>query len=149
MLNGKLAHFSHYKAKGIVMTVVAFLICVCSTCAIDTLRVADVFVLQSIPVVPNADIAIEGRNFNLTEFGFSTAVVYYVDRGSSEVTTFYREEMSKRGWDLIRMGRMTINYCLMFQRFGVLKVSIAIYGGGERTKVIIDTREHEDCEILL
>jgi hypothetical protein len=103
--------------------------------------IPDVLTLRSVPVPSDAEVVIDGRDFIFTEFGFENKVMYYTDQPWPEVVAFYREEMSRRGWQLAEEKTKQfpdgVWICMGFTWHKVITVGIRIDGyqvndGGEQ-----------------
>jgi len=152
-----------YKSKGCLTGLVlgASLICLAGLLVCGWgLQVPGLWALQNVPVVPGADMQIDGRQAYLTEFGFETKMLYYVQRPLPEVADFYKQEMTERNWKLDQEYSRTVggiilypgdsdeyyhNACLVFSRTPMfianVRLSEVITNGIvlSKTTVIVDT----------
>ncbi len=127
--NGHLSNALELLAM-VLSTAAGFALVLCSCVAWYT-RLPAALVLGNLPVLPDATIYADGRRLYVTEFGFETAVDYRTSRPQPEVTAFYREEMSKRGWTLVKdevTGGNIGRECLIFRRYGFFVVSVYTAG---------------------
>jgi hypothetical protein len=86
-------------------------------------------------VPANAEVVIDGREFIFTEFGFENEIMYRIDQAGPEILAYYREGMSKRGWQLIgekghgpsmyKSDKM-VTKCLVFSRYDAIDVGVNV-----------------------
>ncbi len=110
----------------------------CCGCAAFETGLPAVFVLYTVPIVPNTPVEWDGRNFTFAEFGFASDILYRVDLPSADVANFYRKEMAEQGWELTKEKAEGPGLCLTFQRWKRLQVHVTLLGKAAPTTVIVD-----------
>jgi hypothetical protein len=110
-------------------------------------------VLRSVPMLPDAEIRLDGRRAFWGDAGPMAVTIYDTHLPWPEVVRFYKDEMTQQGWilekekavDDVAYGDHFHDVCLVFRQPPIFVANIGILGTSENgvilsgTSVTVDT----------